>query len=180
MKTCIIGIILFIVCCPVFAGDHTFGVGVHYFYTLDDISPEWDDVFGDSFHRDGLAINFSYRYKFNPHVGILAEIQTYPDGYIDASSVVSPRVLVVLGQGFYVGGGIGWNNVDWEEATQDMHSSNDWTDSYFLLRAGFEFPIINQNLFLDFNANYEFNQWNEVQEFDSDILTFGAAIKITL
>ncbi|MCD4655065.1 porin family protein [bacterium] len=167
-------------CGAAFAGDHTFGVGFHYFYTLDEISDEMKDVMGDAFHKDGLAINFSYRYKFNPHFGIQAEVQTYPDGYFDAESTISPRVIFLLGQSFYVGAGVGWNHIDWEDATEDFHDSDDWTDEFYMLRVGVEFPILTEHLFLDINVNYEFNKWNEVEEFDSDILTFGAGIKFTL
>lgn len=162
------------------AGEHTFGVGLHYFYTLDDISSELEDALGDAFHEDGLAINFSYRYKFNQHFGVIAEVQTYPDGYLDAESSISPRILAVLGQTFYVGAGIGWHNVDWEDATEDFHDSDEWSDTFYMLRAGIEFPLLTEHLFLDINANYEFNEWNDVEEFDSDIITFGAAVKFTI
>ena len=182
MKQCvIIGICLFfIVCGSVMAGDHTFGIGYHYFYTLDNIRDDIEDSFGDVFHEDGTAINFSYRYKWNTHAGILAEVQTYPDGFLDAESSISPRLLFVLGQSFYIGGGIGWNNVDWEETTESLHDSDEWTDSFFMLRVGVEFPLLTDHLFLEINANYEFNQWNDVDAFDSDIITFGAAVKFTL
>jgi len=160
------------------AGEHAFGVGFHYFYTLDEISDELDDSIGDSFHKDGLGINVSYRYKFNPRFGFLAEVQTYPDGYLDAKSVISPRILAVLGQSIYAGIGIGWNNVKWENATEDFHDSDNWTDSFYILRLGLEFPILVEHLRLDINGNYEFNEWNDVEEFDSDIITFGAGLRI--
>ena len=174
------GLLFCVVCGSAYAGDHTFGVGFHYFYTLDDINEDLDELLGDAFHEDGLAINFSYRYKFNDHFGVLAEVQTYPDGFLDAETSFSPRLLVLLGQTFYVGGGIGWNSVDWEEVTEDLHDDDNWTDSFYMLRAGIEFPLFTEHLFLDINANYEFNEWNDVEEFDSDIITFGAAIKFTL
>ncbi|MBN1296577.1 outer membrane beta-barrel protein [bacterium] len=171
---------LFLIPVSVSAVDHTFGVGFHYFYTLDDISSEVDDALGDAFHKDGLAINFSYRFKFNDHFGIIAEVQTYPDGYLDAESSISPRILATLGQTFYIAGGVGWHRVEWENLTEDLHDADEWTDSFYLLRAGIEFPLLTQHLFLDINANYEFNEWNDIDEFDSDIVTFGAAVKFTL
>lgn len=180
-KLALVGIcLLFAVCGSVSAGDHTFGIGFHYFYTLDDIEGHVKDELGDAYHDDGTAINFSYRYKWNDHVGILAEVQTYPDGYLDAEDMISPRLLLVLGQSFYIGGGVGWNKVDWEEVTDDFHNDDEWTDSFYMIRAGIEFSIFTEHLFLDINANYEFNEWNDIDDFDSDIMTFGAGLKFTL
>ncbi|MBN1878734.1 outer membrane beta-barrel protein [bacterium] len=172
--------VLLLVPHPALAGDHTFSLGVHYFYTIDQISAELEDDLGDSFHEEGLGYNFGYRYKFNPRFGLLAEAQLYPDGYLDADSVFSPRILAVLGRSLYIGIGVGWNSVEWENLTHDLHKSDNWTDSFYLLRLGLEFPILVEHLHLDINANYEFNNWNDVEEFDSDIITFGAGIKITI
>lgn len=162
------------------AGEHAFGVGFHYFYTLDDISQDFDESITSVFKRDGLGINFSYRYKFNSFAGILAEIQMYPNGHLDAKSVVSPRVFALLGRRIYGGVGIGWNNVQWRDETKDLHVSGNWTDPFYMLRAGMEFPLLMGRLVVDMNANYEFNFWNDVKEFDSDILTFGAGLRIVL
>jgi len=180
-QSIIIGIcMIFLVCGSAMAGDHTFGLGFHYFYTIDEIDDDLSNSLGDAFHEDGLAINFSYRYKWNSHFGVLAEVQTYPDGYLDAETSLSPRLLLVIGQGFFIGAGIGWNNVDWEDATEHVHDSDEWTDAFYMIRAGVEFPLLTEYLFLEINANYEFNEWNDVDQFDSDIITFGAAIKFTL
>ncbi|MGB3975365.1 MAG: outer membrane beta-barrel protein [bacterium] len=160
------------------AGDHALGVGFQYFYTLKEISDDLEESVSSAFKRDGLGINFSYCYKPNKHLGVSGELQFYPDGYLDAKSAVSPRLLLLLGQSFYGGVGIGWNNVKWRDETKDLHISGDWTKSFYLLRAGLEFPILAEHLRLNFHANYEFNYWNDVKEFDSDILTFGAGIKI--
>lgn len=162
------------------AGDHSFGVGVHYFYTLDEIGDELGDSVSSIFKDDGFAYNFSYRYKFNQRFGFLTEVQLYPDGYHDAKTVVSPRIFMLLGKSIYGGIGMGWNNVRWRDETKDLHVSGDWTDPFYMLRAGLEFSIFVEHLLLDIHADYEFNYWNDVKELDSDILTFGAGIRITI
>lgn len=181
MKTIpfISAVILALTSAPVWAGEHTVIFGAHYFYTLDEISADLDDSIKDSWHDDGIGYNFGYRYKFNPTVGLLAEVQLYPNGYNDAESVISPRILAVFGRSIYAGLGIGWHNVEWEDVTDDLHESSDWSDSFYLLRLGLEFPIIVEHLRLDINGNYEFNDWNDVEEFQSDIITFGAGLKVS-
>jgi opacity protein-like surface antigen len=162
------------------AGEHSIGAGFHYFYTLDDISNEFDDSIVTAFKRDGVGINFSYRYKFNRYVGVLAELQLYPNGHLDAKTVVSPRLFALLGKSVYGGIGVGWNNVQWRDETNELHVSGNWTDPFYMLRGGIEFPLLMGRFILDVNANYDFNYWNDVQAFDSDILTFGAGLKIVL
>ncbi len=181
MKTLIITVILVLFMLPahVCAGEHTLFFGVHYFYTLDQINDDLDDSLGDSFHEDGLGYNFGYRYKFTPYFGLLAEIQTYPNGYVDAESVISPRILAVFGQTIYAGIGVGWHNVEWEDVTDDLHESKNWTESFYTLRLGLEFPIFVDHLRLDLNGNYDFNEWNDVEEFDSDIITFSTGLKLS-
>jgi hypothetical protein len=166
---------------PAFAMEHSFCLGAHYFYALEDIKSEWDNTsVGDAFHRDGLAISVGYLVKPNEHFGLLFELQDFPSGYYDAKNAYSPRILFLLGQSFYVGGGVAWNHVSWENATHDLHDSSAWSDTYYLLRAGLEIPLIVEDLKLGINADYDFNQWNDVSGFDSDTLTFGAYLKVTL
>lgn len=166
--------------CASKAADHAFGAGFHYFYTLKDISDDLSESISSAFKRDGLGVNFSYCYKPNKRFGLLGELQFYPDGYLDAKTVISPRFMVLLGQSIYGGIGIGWNNVKWRDQTKNLHVSGDWTDPFYMLRAGLEFPIFVEQLRLDLHANYEFNYWNDVKEFDSDILTFGVGVKIII
>ncbi len=162
------------------ASEHAFGIGAHYFYSLDDIREDLEDEFGDSFHRDGLALTVSYRFKPNDHFGIAFEVQAYPDGYYDAESAYSPRLMMFLGKSLYIGGGVAVNYVDWEDDLDFLHDTDDWSDPYYLLRAGLEFPFIVDDLKLYIDASYEFNEWNEVEEFDSDTITFGAGIRFSL
>ena len=161
-----------------FAGEHSLGIGAHYFYTLDDIRTDLEDDLGDSYHRDGLALCASYKYKPNDHFGFLAEVQGYPDGYYDAKTALSSRLFLLLGKGLYAGAGIAWNYISWENETDLFHDSDGWTDPYYILRVGMEIPILTDSLKLDINANYEMNEWNDFDEFDTDALTFGAGVRI--
>ncbi len=156
------------------AGEHSLGLGVHYFYTLDDMDNDW----GDSFHENGLGLNGSYKYKPIDHFGFQFELQAFPDGYYDAEIAVSPRILAILGRSFYIGAGIAWNYLAWEATTEALHQDKNWSDAYYILRAGFEIPIIVPDLRLDIKTDYELNEWNEVEDFDSDALTFGVGLRM--
>jgi opacity protein-like surface antigen len=162
------------------AGTHSFSFGAHYFYSLDDIRSDIDDDIKDAYHRDGVGFNAAYRYKPNKILGIMLEVQSVPDGFYDAENVISPRLLFLLGHILYAGAGIGTNYVSWENNTEFLHNDDNWSDPYFMLRGGLDLPFLIPRLRLDLNLSYEFNEWNDVNYFDSDAITFGAGLRINL
>ena len=162
------------------AAEHSIGFGAHYFRTLDEISDDLEDEFGDSFHEDGVALNLSYRYKPDPLYGFLFELQTYPDGYYFAENAYSPRFIFCLGSTIYAGAGVAWNYFSAEDAFSEIIDDGEWSDAYYLIRGGLEFPLFIPALKIDINATYDFNTWHELDEFDSDLLTFGAGVRIIL
>jgi hypothetical protein len=162
------------------SAEHAFGIGIHYFYTLEEIDNDLSQEIQGAYHSEGIALNASYRIKPNPHLGLLFEMQTYPEGVSDAKMVISPRILALLGHHIYAGVGVAWNYAEWEEETLSIHKDDGWSSAYFLLRAGFEFPIIVDDLILDINGTYELNDWNEIEEFDSDLITLGVGVRMTL
>jgi opacity protein-like surface antigen len=178
----VIAICLAVLVIPVIANasEHSLGVGFHYFRTLDQISDDLDEDYGDSFHEDGVGINFSYRYKPDTFYGFTFELQSFPSGYFDAENAYSPRFIFTIGNAFYIGAGVAWNYMSWEEDFDFLHDDDEWSDAYYLIRGGLEFPFIVPNLKLDLNANYEMNNWSEIDEFDSDYLTLCAGVRIIL
>jgi len=174
-------VVLGLICSePAIAGTHSLGVGFHYFYALDDIRSDLEDDFRNAYHRDGIAINASYKYKPNKVWGLICELQTFPDGYYDAEDAISPRLLVVIGDFIYAGGGVAWNYTSWSDLTEDFHESEHWSDPYFLIRGGLNLPFILPKMKLDINASYEFNEWNDLDYFNSDTITFGATLRISV
>jgi opacity protein-like surface antigen len=174
---------VFVCCSPVavtYAVEHSLGIGVHYFYTLQDIKNDFNEEFGGDFHRDGIACNVSYRFKPNPHFGLLLELQDYPNGYYAAKSAYSPRVLVLLGKSLYIGAGAAWNHLDWENDVDPSLTQDNWSNTYYLLRAGFDWPFIVEDLKIELSTTYEFNNWSEIKDIDTDLLTFGAGLRVIL
>lgn len=54
-------------------------------------------------------------------------------------------------------------------------------DPFFGLRAGFDIHLL-PYIFLDINANYRFEDWDDISDVDEDIstdtITLGAAVRI--
>lgn len=183
MKSAVIVSAVLLMLCyinPVFSSEHSLGIGGHYFKTLEEISDDLNDDYADAFHKDGIGLNLSYKYKPSIIYGFLCELQFFPDGYYFSESAISSRILFLMGSTVYVGAGIAWNYLSTEPAFEDLGgNSGEWTDAYYLVRAGFELPIV-PRLKLDINANYELNQWSDLEDFDSDYISLGAGIRIVL
>ncbi len=165
------------------AAEHSLSFGFQYFYALEDIRDDFSSGSDDSddyYHRDGLGMAAGYRINPNNYLGFLMEVQAYTSGYYDAKRSISPRVLVILGQKIFVGAGVAVNYLAWEDSTEGLHDSGNWSDPYFFLRGGVEIPIILDSLRLGLHANYELNNWNDVNEFNSDTLTFGAYVRVII
>jgi opacity protein-like surface antigen len=165
---------------PVLAAEHSLGFGGHYFRTMDEISDDLEDDYADAFHKDGIGFNISYRYKPSSMFGMQLELQVFPDGYYFAKNAYSPRILFVIGSTLYLGAGVAWNYLTMEDSFNDIVEDGEWTDSYYLIRAGVELPIFAPQLKFDLNANYELNEWSELDEYNSDYLSFGIGLRILL
>ena len=98
----------------------------------------------------------------------------YPDGYAgSAKDVLSPQAFLLLGQGLYAGLGVG-----------TLYADGDFSDTpFFIARAGLDIALF-PALHLDINANYEFSDWDGINELDdnvdTDTVTLGAALRFLL
>lgn len=85
--------------------------------------------------------------------------------------VYAPAAYLVLGTGLYGALGIGGS-----------YSDGDFSkDPFYALRVGVAIEVL-PKLFLDINANYRFNEWEEIKTVDedtnTDTITLGAAVRI--
>lgn len=150
------------------AGEHRLGFGFHYWRTLDEI----EGSLGDGIEDDGLSQLVSYQYLPGPFVKLEATVEYFPDGFGGAtSSAYAPQVFLIVGRGLYAGIGVG--------ITRSSSFEDDWSDPFYGARVGYELPIL-PRLDLDLNANYRFDSWSELEEYDSEVLTFGAVLRVTL
>ncbi len=140
------------------------GGGAQYFKTIDDIGGDFED--------NGLAPVVSIKGYLAEYLALQGDVELRDSGYAGAlKDVTIPKVFLLLGKGLYGGLGAGW-----------LYSDGDISDSpFFILRAGLQTELVS-GLFLDINANYEFAEWDGINEIDenvdSDTVTLGAALRI--
>ena len=82
---------------------------------------------------------------------------------------VSPQVYVLAGRGIYGGLGVG--------VTYSDFAKGSWSDPYYIAKAGVDFLLL-PKIHLDINADYRFLKWEDVDNYDSDTITFGATVRV--
>ena len=158
------GLLLFGGAATAVAEPHQAGVGIHYWFTLDDIDAQED------FDEDGFNWVFSYKYQNSP-IGFIADLEVADQEIAGESDLVlSPQVFVIAGSFLYGGLGVGVHYTD-----------SNFSDPFFALRAGLNMEIIEEFLYVDVNLNYRFDNWDydAVQEdVDTDTVTLGITARI--
>ncbi|HMP90546.1 MAG TPA: hypothetical protein PJ991_10105 [Kiritimatiellia bacterium] len=145
--------------------DVRLGLGVNYWKTLDDIK-------ADDFDEDGLSWIISAQFGLTEWSKLELAVERFDKGFGGATKeVYAPQAFIIIGKGIYAGAGVG-----------GYYSDGDWSsDPFFALRAGINFEIL-PSLFLDINANYRFESWDDLSDegknIDSDTVTLGAAVRI--
>jgi len=150
--------------CIVAADPHQGGIGLHYWFTMDDIDSQ------NSFDEDGYNWIFSYKYK-NSLIGFLGDLEVARQEIAgDDDFVLSPQAFVLIGDFLYCGVGIGIHYAD-----------GDFSDLFYALKAGIDMEIIDDFLHLDVSLNYRFDNWDydAVQDdVDTDTVTLGVTGRI--
>ena len=153
------------------AGEHRLGFGFHYWKTMDEIRD--DGVVGlGSIKEDGYSEIFSYQYVPSDFFKLEVDVEHFADGFGgSADTAYSPQVFLLVGRGIYAGVGAG--------LTYSSSFDGSWSDPYWAARAGWEWPLL-PRLSVDITAHYRFGAWSELENVDTDTLTFGAIARITL
>jgi hypothetical protein len=147
-------------------GNLRIGGGVHYWRTIDDLRA--DDF---AIENDGFSYLGSVQFLFNEWVKIEGDLEYFPDDFGAAGQEVwSPQGLFLLGSGLYGGLGVG-----------TFYTDGDFgEDPFFLLRVGFDLEVL-PSLRLDFNANYQFTNFDSISQIDenvdTDTITLGAMFR---
>jgi len=145
--------------------DIRLGLGANYWKAIDDI----DD---DDFDEDGLSWIVSIQFGLTEWSKLEIAVERFDEGFGGSTEdVYAPQAFLILGKGLYAGVGIG-----------GYYSDDEWADDpFYAFRAGFVFELL-PSLFLDINANYRFENWDDIDEggtkIDSDTITLGAAVRI--
>lgn len=167
-----IGIVALLVLCgvvaaaPAEAAERRLGFGVHYWQTLDDID---DEGFDEEIDEDGVSFLGSYQIVPGGLFSFEFDVEYFDAGFGGSpDSVISPQAFLLIGHGLYAGVGVG---VGYSDGFED-----DFSDPFYMARAGFNIELL-PSLFLDINANYQANAFNELDEADTDAITLGALLR---
>ena len=141
------------------------GLGANYWKTIDTI----DD---DDFDEDGLSYIASLQFSLAEYSKLEIGVEWYEKGFGGApDDIYAPQAFFLLGKGLYAGIGIGGYYTDGDFAE----------DPFYAFRLGFDIGIL-PDIALDINANYRFENWDDLNEnekdIDTDTVTFGAAVRI--
>ncbi len=143
------------------------GVGANYWRTIDDIDAT------EEFDEDGLSWVASLQFELASYSKLELAVEWFEAGFGGATKdIYAPQAFLILGKGLYVGAGIGGYYTDGDFAE----------DPFYALRAGFDVEIL-PSIYLDVNANYRFETWDDLSEegkdIDTDTVTFGAALRVS-
>jgi hypothetical protein len=146
------------------AAEHRFGIGELYWRSLDDLSSA-------GLKDNGVAPYLTYQYVPEGIFKFELDLEYYSKGFGGSDTVAyAPAAYVIAEFGIYVGVGAG---VTVSDGLEDNVS-----DPFYAARVGYDFAII-PRLHLDLNANYRADSFKELEDYDQDSITFGAAARLT-
>lgn len=144
---------------------HYLGIGVRYWQTVDDISLVDVD-------EEGISYIITYQMRPARLLKVEADIEVLPDNYAGSpDQVYAPQGFILLGTGIYAGVGAGFY----------LAGGKIEEDPFLALRAGLNAELF-PSIFIDLNANYRFDEWNDLNEsnedIDTDTVTLGLAVRL--
>jgi hypothetical protein len=161
-------VLLALFAAPAFAGENVLGFGIHYWRTVDDIK---DDGFGD-IDSKGTSGVVSYQYFPGGPIGIELDLEYFDKGFSGSTEAAyAPQFYLVFGHRFYLATGIG---MTYSDGLEDSPS-----DPFYAGRLGVNVLLL-PGVGLDLNANYRSNTYKGLRDAETDTVTLGAILRITL
>jgi opacity protein-like surface antigen len=145
------------------AASFSLGAGVHYWRTVNELG-------NASFDRSGAAVMLSYQYLPEGLFKLEGDVEFFPRGFGGANDAAwSPQVYFLVGGRLYAGVGAG--------VIYSSSFDGRWSDVFYAARAGTDFALL-PRVHLDINANYRFNDWNQLDQANTDTVTLGALLRL--
>ncbi len=153
---------------PAAAAQHRIGVGIHHWQTVDDLRDEgFEDI-----DESGSSGVLSYQLVPAGMFKVELDLEYFADGFGGSTEAAySPQIFLLLGNKLYAGVGAG---IIYSDGFEDSSS-----DPFYAARVGLDFLIL-PRLHLDINGNYRVNDWNQLDEADTDTITLGAFLRLAL
>ena len=154
-----------LVAAPAAAGEHSLGLGAHFWKTVDEIA---DDGGFSGIEDDGYALVVSYRYEPGGLVFFQLEVDYYADGYGGSTETAyTPMAFIGLGRTWYIAAGVAVTHTD------DFTS-----DDFYLGRVGWNIDLL-PGIGIDISGTYQIDAFNEVDQLRSDATTLGAVVRFS-
>jgi hypothetical protein len=146
------------------AAEHRLGLGELYWRSLDDLGAAGLD-------DDGVAPYLTYQYVPAGIFRVELDLEYYRKGFGGSDSAAySPLAFLLVEFGLYGGLGVGVTVSDGLE--------NNVSDPFYAARLGYDFQLV-PRLHFDVNANYRANTFKQLEDYDGDSITFGAAARVS-
>lgn len=150
---------------PVFAAGHRIGAGVHHWQTVDDLADEGFEGVDD----EGSSGILSYQYMPEGIFSLEVDLEYFADGFGGSTEeAISPQVFLLVGHGLYAGAGVGVT-----------YSDEDTSDPFYAARLGFDITVL-PRLSIDVHGNYRFDDWDLIDEVETDTVTLGAIVRLRI
>lgn len=164
--TCLLTLLAAGIAAPASAGEHRLGFGLHYWQSIEQLDDDFPDF---DIQDDGVSEVLSYQYLAG-FIRFEVAAEYFDEGFQGSLDwAVSPQVYILAGRGIYGGLGVG--------ATYSDFANGSWSDPYYIAKAGFDFLLL-PKIHLDLNADYRFLEWEDLDDYDSDTITFGATVRV--
>lgn len=151
---------------PAGAAEHRFGLGVHYWRTVDDLASRG---FGKIDDRGSSGV-VSYQYVPGGLFALELDGEYFSSGFGGAThSTFSPQGYLVFGlDGWYVAAGVG--------VLYASDFKNNVSDPFYAARIGLNVKVL-PRFYVDVNANYRAKAWRELKNADTDTVTLGTVVR---
>jgi hypothetical protein len=164
--TCLLTLLAAGLAAPVAAGEHRLGFGLHYWQSIDQLDDQFPEF---EVADDGVSEVVSYQYLAG-FIRFEVAAEYFDKGFQGSLDwAVSPQVYILAGRGFYGGLGVG--------STYSDFANGSWSDPYYIAKAGIDLLLL-PKIHLDINADYRFLEWEDLDDYDTDTITFGATVRV--
>jgi hypothetical protein len=148
------------------AAEHRFGFGGHYWRAVDDLASDLE------VEEEGVAPFLTYQFVPAGIFKLELDLEYFEEGFGGSTSeAFAPSAYVLVEWGLYGGLGVG--------VTISDGLSDNVSDPFYAARLGWDFQVL-PRLHVDVNANYRANSFAELEEYDTDSITLGAAVRVAL
>ena len=152
------------------AAEHSLGLGVEYWKSLDDLVDEQFDVV--DLEEDGFSWVASWRVQPRGIFSFELDVEDSEDGFGGSTEdSITPLAFLLVGHGLYAGAGVGKTFSDGLE--------DDASDLFWAARLGWELALL-PGVSVDVHANYRADAFEGLEDASSDAITLGAILRFSL